>query len=117
MIAPQAAFAVLAAAAEPAHAHALADAQILYVLAKGGDDADDLMARDQRVGAIAKLVVDHRKIRMAKAARFHSDVDLIAADVAESVFKGLEPAPFLPHSKGMYLLHSALLFRLVFRGF
>ncbi len=84
--------AMRAGVAEPAEADTLAFLQFRHVLPDGRDRADDLVPADERVLAHAPLVVEHRHVAVADAARLDLDLDLPRLQLAGVVLERLELA-------------------------
>jgi hypothetical protein len=80
VVARDALMAVHTAIGVPADSDPLADSQSLGVLAYGDDPTDCLMSRYDRVLGQTPLVVDDRKVGVAKAAVFDGDFHFLRPD-------------------------------------
>ncbi len=79
-----------AAFGKPAETNAVAGDKIFNHRTNGLDTANDFVSRDERVGRKAPLVAEHAKIRVADAAVFDADVDMLRPDGREFVGEGFE---------------------------
>ena len=79
-----------AAFGKPAETNAVAGDKIFNHRTNGLDTTNDFVSGDERVGGKAPLVAEHAEIRMADAAVFNTDVDMLGPDRRELVGEGLE---------------------------
>ena len=80
-----------AAPGHPPKADAIADFDAFHLRAGGDDFADHFVAGNEWIGALAPLVVDHRKVGVADAAVAYCDLDLLLAErtgIKFDAFKG-----------------------------
>lgn len=79
-----------AAFGKPPETDAVARDKIFNHRTNGLDTANDFVPGDERVGGEAPLVAEHAEIRVADAAIFDADVDMLGADGREFVGEGFE---------------------------
>lgn len=77
---------------EAADADFVAGLELLHVGADVGDDADDLVAGDDRVYRVSPLVFDAVEIGVADAAVEHLELDVAVGGGAASELEGREKA-------------------------
>lgn len=100
-----------ATAGKPAKPDALPDAQALHIVADGGDGADDFVPRHERIGTLAPLIVDHRKVRVAETAMTHGDLNLLGAERAGIEIETLQWCAFFKRGEGFdWCAHRLLWF-------
>ena len=79
-----------AAFGKPAETNAIAGDKIFNHRTNGLDAANDFVSGDERVGRKAPLVAEHAEIRVADAAVFDADVNMLGTDGREFVGEGFE---------------------------
>ena len=79
-----------AAFGKPAETDAVAGDKIFNHRTNGLDTPNDFVPGDERVGGKAPLVAEHAEIRVADAAIFDADVDMLGPYRRELVGEGLE---------------------------
>jgi hypothetical protein len=79
-----------AAFGKPAETNAIAGDKIFNHRSNGLDATNDFVPRDERVGGKAPLVAEHAEIRVADAAVFDADVNMLGTDGREFVGEGFE---------------------------
>jgi len=79
-----------AAFGKPAETDAVARDKIFNHRTNGLDAANDFVSGNERIGGKAPLVAKHAEVRVADAAVFDADVDMLGSDGREFVGEGFE---------------------------
>jgi hypothetical protein len=79
-----------AAFGKPTETDAVAGDKIFNHRTNGLDAANDFVSGNERIGGKAPLVAEHAEIRVADAAVFDADVDMLGSDGREFVGEGFE---------------------------